>query len=354
MSQSDIEFLKSQLSSARNEIKNLRQQINNLQHVHRKDIQNIKCTLENFQCKSCKSSLNAESPTNATKQIENDQQTTTTTNVTFDPIGTIKTVFSDKRAVPRQASVASELSSRIELNSAIFNNPEHSVEGLESFSHIWIIYHFHRNPAHFKAKVAPPRLGGTRVGVFSTRSPHRRNGIGLSLVQLDRIEKSFIYFYGTDMVDGTPVLDIKPYIPQYDIPIKIDQQQFFSSREAPDGEEELAEAVPSTSSKPPTNVKVPNWITNGSTLNVSFNENADCQIQQLGIEKKSIEDILKADPRSVYLRTKYGSQIYTFQLGENTVTCKFDDQQSTVTVLQIRKLVNLSDITDEVEDEKSN
>lgn len=65
-------------------------------------------------------------------------------------------------------------------------------------------------------------------------------------------------------------------------------------------------------------------------------------------------DILKADPRSVYLRTKYGSQIYTFQLGENTVTCKFDDQQSTVNVLQIRKLVNLSDMTDEIEDEKLN
>lgn len=65
-------------------------------------------------------------------------------------------------------------------------------------------------------------------------------------------------------------------------------------------------------------------------------------------------DILKADPRSVYLRTKYGSQIYTFQLGENTVTCKFDDQQSTVNVLKIRKLVNLSDMTDEIEDEKLN
>lgn len=65
-------------------------------------------------------------------------------------------------------------------------------------------------------------------------------------------------------------------------------------------------------------------------------------------------DILKADPRSVYLRTKYGSQIYTFQLGENTVTCKFDDQQSTVNVLQIRKLVNLSDMTDEIEDDKLN
>lgn len=323
-----------------------------MQHVHHKDIQNIRCALENFQCKSCRSSLETEPLINTAKESECDPEQTTA--VTFDPIGTIKTVFSEKRAVPRQASVASELSSRIELNPVIFNNPEHSLEGLESFSHIWIIYHFHRNAAHFKAKVAPPRLGGTRVGVFSTRSPHRPNCIGLSLVELDRIENSVVYFYGTDMVDGTPVLDIKPYIPQYDMPAKIDQQQFLSSREAPDGEEELADAVPSSSSKSPKNVTVPNWISNGSTLNVLFNENADNQVQQLGIEKKSIENILKADPRSVYLRTKYGSQIYTFQLGENTVTCKFDDQQSTVNVLQIRKLVNLSDITDSNEDDTLN
>ncbi|KAL1380154.1 hypothetical protein pipiens_014411, partial [Culex pipiens pipiens] len=253
MSQSDIEFLKSQLSSARNEIKNLRQQISNLQHVYQKDVQNIRFSLENFQCKSCRSSSDAECPVYATERTENDQQTS---GISFDPIGTIKTVFSDKRAVPRQASVASELLSRIELNQTIFNNPEHSLEGLDSFSHIWILYHFHRNPAHFKTKV-----------------------------------------------DGTPVLDIKPYIPQYDIPAKIDQQQFFSSREAPDGEEELAEAGPSTSSKTPSNVTVPNWIANGSTLNVLFNENASNQIEQLGIEQRSIVDILKADPRSVYLRT---------------------------------------------------
>lgn len=109
-------------------------------------------------------------------------------------------MFPEKRAVPRQANVASRLISRIELNLSVFNNPEHSIEGLEKFSHIWIIYHFHRNQAHHKAKVAPPRLSGERVGVFSTRSPHRPCPIGLSLVQLDKIENSTIYFYGTDMV----------------------------------------------------------------------------------------------------------------------------------------------------------
>lgn len=87
---------------------------------------------------------------------------------------------------------------------------------------MWVIYHFHKNTSHPKAKVAPPRLGGERVGVFATRSPHRPCPIGLSLVEIERIESSFISFNGTDMVDGTPVLDIKPYIPFYDSPIAME------------------------------------------------------------------------------------------------------------------------------------
>lgn len=119
---------------------------------------------------------------------------------TFKPIGVIKTVFNEKRAVPRQASLATALLSRIDISPKTFNNPGHSLDGLENFSHLWIIYYFHRNPNHAKAKVAPPRLGGERVGVFSTRSPHRPCPIGLSLVQLDRVEDSKVYFLGTDMV----------------------------------------------------------------------------------------------------------------------------------------------------------
>lgn len=132
----------------------------------------------------------------------------------------IRTDFPEKRAVPRQPSVCSRLSGYIELNRDIFNNPEHSLDRLGEFSHLWIIYHFHKNDSHAKAKVAPPRLGGERVGIFSTRSPHRPCPIGLSLVEIDRIEACRIYFHGTDMVDGTPVLDLKPYIPRYDSPIR--------------------------------------------------------------------------------------------------------------------------------------
>lgn len=84
---------------------------------------------------------------------------------------------------------------------------------------MWILYHFHKNDStHIRAKVAPPRLNGLRTGVFATRSPHRPCPIGLSLVKIEQIENHTIYFSGVDMVDSTPVLDIKPYIPQYDSP----------------------------------------------------------------------------------------------------------------------------------------
>lgn len=140
--------------------------------------------------------------------------------MSFKPIGVIRTDFPEKRAVPRQPTVCPRLQGCIALSRDVFTNPEHSLDGLNEFSHLWIIYHFHRNESHAKAKVAPPRLGGERIGIFSTRSPHRPCPIGLSLVEIDRIDGSEIYFFGTDMVDGTPVLDVKPYIPRYDNPLQ--------------------------------------------------------------------------------------------------------------------------------------
>ncbi|XP_006143774.1 tRNA (adenine(37)-N6)-methyltransferase isoform X2 [Tupaia chinensis] len=91
--------------------------------------------------------------------------------------------------------------------------------GLEQFSHVWILFVFHKN-GHLscKAKVQPPRLNGAKTGVFSTRSPHRPNAIGLTLAKLEKVEGGTIYLSGIDMIQGTPVLDIKPYIAEYDSP----------------------------------------------------------------------------------------------------------------------------------------
>lgn len=190
-----------------------RQQVRSLSHAHRTDLKTVKDLLKDFKCSECKANLQSNG-IKATKIIQNDKQSTE-----FKPIGKIRTEFADKRAVPRQPSVCPKLLGCIELNKDVFNNPEHSLDGLEEFSHLWIIYHFHKNDAHAKAKVAPPRLSGERVGIFSTRSPHRPCPIGLSLVEIDHIDGKNIYFYGTDMVDETPVLDLKPYIPRYDNPV---------------------------------------------------------------------------------------------------------------------------------------
>ncbi|EDW01187.1 GH21293 [Drosophila grimshawi] len=361
--------LKNQLTIARNEINNLRQQVRNLQHVQRKDIETINRLLQDFRCEGCanKTVKGKDKPETLLLQTTSSDINVNGSNdvAHFKPIGIIRSAFPEKRAVPRQSSVGSRLRSIIQLNDGIFTNPEHSLEGLADFSHMWLIYHFHRNNAHPKAKVAPPRLGGERIGVFSTRSPHRPCPVGLSLVEIEKIDGATISFYGTDMVDGTPVLDIKPYIPYYDAPVlSMDSGivDFYDSRQEPDGEEsdlELYGAAGYTAgninvdalsgngmqaapSPPlPSAVRVPNWVVASHRLSVLFNEHAEAQLQELQVQKQCIVDILEADPRSVYLRTKYGSQIFTFQLSEVTVTCKFDDNAGTVTVVQVRRNENI-------------
>lgn len=192
----------------------------------------------------------------------------------------------------------------MEISKEAFNNPEHSLDGLAEYSHLWILYHFHRNDSHPKAKVAPPRLNGERVGVFSTRSPHRPAPIGLSLVEIKKIEGPTIYFYGTDMVDGTPVLDIKPYIPMYDSPMTDNSFSLEKNhstendnsdvREEPDGEEGYFEATngakPSTSNGTLSNsktasVKIPSWVLSTTQFNVDFSQEAEQQLIEFNVKK---------------------------------------------------------------------
>lgn len=188
--------------------------------MHQTDLKIIRNLLTDFKCVGCKEQQKEVLPSSSSVGDAEPISDRDRNAVTFKPIGVVRSDFPEKRAVPRQPSVCSKLAGYIELSKDVFNNPEHSLERLSEFSHLWIIYHFHKNDSHAKAKVAPPRLGGERVGIFSTRSPHRPCPIGLSLVEIDRIEACRIYFHGTDMVDGTPVLDLKPYIPRYDSPVR--------------------------------------------------------------------------------------------------------------------------------------
>lgn len=134
------------------------------------------------------------------------------------PIAHIRTDFPEKFGIPRQSGLAKALRGRIVFEPE-YRNPD-ALRGLEEFSHIWIIWEFsaNRSTSSWQPTVRPPRLGGNaHMGVFATRSPFRPNPLGLSCVKMDSIEFSspdgpVINVCGADLMDGTPVYDIKPYI----------------------------------------------------------------------------------------------------------------------------------------------
>lgn len=132
-------------------------------------------------------------------------------------IGFVRSCFKEKFAIPRQPQLAPAARGVVELI-APFNQGD-AVQGLEQVSHVWLLFVFHQaledKP---RLKVRPPRLGGnTSMGVFATRATHRPNGIGQSVVKLDKVEADRLHVSGIDLLDGTPILDIKPYVPYADI-----------------------------------------------------------------------------------------------------------------------------------------
>ena len=136
--------------------------------------------------------------------------------LTFTPIGHIRSPYREKFGIPRQSGLAPAARAELVLVPP-FDQPD-TVRGLETFSHVWIQFVFHETAARgWSALVRPPRLGGNaRVGVFASRSTHRPNPLGLSLVELAGIDTTqgvTLHLIGADLLDGTPVLDIKPYIP---------------------------------------------------------------------------------------------------------------------------------------------
>ncbi len=133
------------------------------------------------------------------------------------PIAHIRSDFSTKFGIPRQSGLITELKGEI-IFEPEFRNPE-ALRGLDHFSHIWLIWEFSASKRDkWSPTVRPPRLGGNiRMGVFATRSPFRPNPIGLSSVRLEKIEWQtdagpVLHVTGADLMDGTPILDIKPYI----------------------------------------------------------------------------------------------------------------------------------------------
>ncbi len=156
--------------------------------------------------------------------------------MTLEPIGIVRSCFGEKFATPRQPGLCPSAWGEL-----VFHPPYRSreaIRGLEGFSHLWLIFGFHETLAHgWSPTVRPPRLGGNlRVGVFASRSTFRPNGLGLSLVRLEGIDVDspdapVLKLGGLDLIDGTPVHDIKPYLPYADsVP---DARAGFASAEIP-------------------------------------------------------------------------------------------------------------------------
>lgn len=192
------------------------------------------------------------------------------------PIGVIHTPYGQKFAVPRQPGLAANVPCEIELFEP-YSDPQACI-GLEGFSHLHVLFIFDQVPLeqvsaeHFKPMIRPPRLGGNqRIGVFASRSPFRPNRIGLSILKLDKVlkrnGKTVLAVSGADMVDGTPIIDIKPYIPFVDA---------------------KTEAQGGYASNPP------------ALKDVSFAQEALQELQRRHLDLEVLRQILAQDPRPAY------------------------------------------------------
>lgn len=202
------------------------------------------------------------------------------------PIGYVESCFREKFGTPRQANLVESASGRICMVSPY--DVETAFEGLELCSHIWVSFCFHHNrDQRFRPKVRPPRLGGNAsVGVFASRSPYRPNALGLSAVQFAGIERErkglYIYYRGGDMVDGSPVVDIKPYLPYADC---LSEAQYRLNLHTP------------------------------KKALVSFASEADFVLAREGKPhlRKLIADVLQQDPRPRY-QSADNERVYVMQL----------------------------------------
>ncbi|MBU1049398.1 tRNA (N6-threonylcarbamoyladenosine(37)-N6)-methyltransferase TrmO [Candidatus Bipolaricaulota bacterium] len=135
--------------------------------------------------------------------------------IVLTPIGTIHSPFTSPEGMPIQPTGAAAAIGTVE----VFEPYRAGLKDLDSFSHVILLYHFHRGSS-FNLSVIPFMDTEPR-GVFATRAPRRPNPLGLSVVQLERIEEGILYIRNLDILDGTPLLDIKPYVPEFDAPAEV-------------------------------------------------------------------------------------------------------------------------------------
>ncbi len=226
-------------------------------------------------------------------------------------IGVIRSPWKEKFAVPRQPGLVQDGGGELHLQ-APYNQPE-AVRGLEAFSHIWILFMFHQTMAGgWRPTVRPPRLGGNaRMGVFATRSTFRPNPVGMSLVELKgiRCEKSQVILQlgSLDLVDGTPVIDIKPYLP--------------FAEALPDARAGYAQAAPE------------------AAMPVRFSAAAQQQIQQqahIPQLQRFISEVLAQDPRPAYRKGESLDREYAAWLLDFNVRWRIDEAGTEVIAVDPR------------------
>lgn len=233
-------------------------------------------------------------------------------SITLDYIGQVHSPYKEKFGIPRQPGLANTLKASIEIWQPYGSAA--SVKGLEDVSHIWVIFAFSATAAAgWKASVRPPRLGGNeKMGVFATRSTFRPNPIGLSAVKLDgvRIDKDKVWLdvSGADLLDGTPVLDIKPYLPYSDC---LTDAELNWAADAPDSQKEVAFSASA--------IQVCDRIETSQGYSL----------------KAQIEDVLRLDPRPSYKSDK-DERIYGLALHEFNIRWKVEAQS--IQVLSIDAL----------------
>lgn len=220
--------------------------------------------------------------------------------VSLEPLAVVESPFKEKFAVPRQPGLTPSVRSRLIFKGKYAS--QDCFEGLDEFSHYWVVFQFHQNLKDgWQPKVRPPRLGGNKkLGVFSTRSSFRPNGIGLSVGRLvAHYQESNTYcveFAGLDLVDGTPVVDIKPYVHYAD-----------SISDATSG---FAQETP-------------------AILPVRFSTQAIVRLSQITDQqllRHQLIEILQQDPRPAYRKQSQDDREYGFKFGDWDIRWQVTDE----------------------------